>query len=333
MSDGAGSRWWLLSSSSAASSDSVSSSSANTPRPPFRSTDEGRGVGSGRSKLKPEKGASSLASKRCETAVQRSASSKVDQGNGDVMPNELLEAELTVKDDGRFEEAADVHVADCGREEQVDMSSSSSSKDGRTISPLLAVDTGAGGGVTPPVSLSRARRRDSSFSLSLGSNLRREPVVGAFERRSVEAGMVGDEAADALFRLGEGKPKEVGRPPSLRLGREIDSDRLWEWRFRCGWGEVDLLSSDERSRGTGNAAEDDMRRAESGRRGTKGAENECEVMCVLSRSENDGGRRRPFICCGALEPKLNEDRRLMAASSSSSWLFSLSSSLPGRQLA
>ena len=94
---------------------------------------------------------------------------------------------------------------------------------------------------------------------------------------------------------------------------------------------MDLLSSDERSSGTGRAAEDDMRRAESGRRGTKGAENECEDMCVVSRSEKDVGRRRVFICCGALEPKLNEDRRLMAASSSSSWLFSLSSSLPARQ--
>lgn len=71
----------------------------------------------------------------------------------------------------------EVRASEGGREDVVDRSSSSSNT-GSEISAAFGSSLSRAFGVPepppPPVSLSSARRRDSSFSLSLGSNFRRE---------------------------------------------------------------------------------------------------------------------------------------------------------------
>jgi hypothetical protein len=127
---------------------------------------------------------------------------------------------------------------------------------------------------------------------------------------------MGEEGVDG--NPGEGRPRDAGRP-SLRLGREMDSERLWECRRRdggrgCGevgrllrLGEDRLLRGDPSSRSSG---ENDLeRRTLGGRPAPKrfGGED--------SRMGNDG--RSAGLLAPGLAPKLNEFKRAAAAPSRS----------------
>jgi len=106
---------------------------------------------------------------------------------------------------------------------------SSSSRSGRAISfDGLSGMTGE----NDPVSFSKARRLYSSFSFSasaprpLGSNLSLVPCMALDGREPVE----GDDGLEG--KEGElGIPSETGREDSLRLGRDIELERVCEWRF------------------------------------------------------------------------------------------------------
>jgi len=115
---------------------------------------------------------------------------------------------------------------------------SSSSSSGRAIS-----FDGLSGkvGEDDPVSFSSARRLYSSFSFSasaprpLGSNLSLVPCM-VLEGREPVDGEDGLEGKDGEL----GIPSETGRDVSLRLGRDIELDRVCECRLvRAGVGGVE----------------------------------------------------------------------------------------------
>jgi hypothetical protein len=81
------------------------------------------------------------------------------------------------------------------------------------------------------VSFSRALCRLSFLSISasaprpLGSNLSLVPLITPDIRERPSAVGPGDEGDPGKLGVGDGTPREVGRP-SLRLGKEMELDRV-----------------------------------------------------------------------------------------------------------